>query len=101
MAWYLTLVNGRNFLLDFDDKIGRYGFHQAVLVQGTDLAEAETNAIGVVKSDEVLQQLVKNERSDPPMLFLHSYQELDDFDLPPPPEGRTYYPEKSWWQFWR
>jgi hypothetical protein len=101
MAWYLASINGRNFLLDFDGKIARYGFYQAVLVQGADLAEAETNAIGFVKSDEELQQLVKNERTDPPMLFLDSYQELDQSELPPPPKGRTYYPEKSWWQFWR
>lgn len=101
MGWYLTLINGRNFRLDFDGKVGRYGFYQTVLVQAADLAEAETNAIAIVKGDEELQELVKNEQSDPPMLCMDSYQELDASEIPPAPEGRTYYPEKSWWQFWR
>jgi hypothetical protein len=101
MPAYRALIEGRNFLLDVEGKKARYGFYQTVFVRGSDPSEAEVNAIGIVKDDSELKLAVQNEANDPPMLFLDSLEELADSDLPPNENGRTYYMEKHWWQFWR
>ncbi len=100
MLTYRALVEGRNFLLNVDGKTRRHGFYQTVYVQAADAKEAESNAIGAVKGDNGLKQMTLNEPGDPPMLHLDSLAEMEDSESTPAPNGRTYYVEKHWWQFW-
>jgi hypothetical protein len=101
MPAYRALIEGRNFVLDVEGRKGRYGFYQTVFVRGADPSEAEINAVGIVKGDSELKLATQNESNDPPMLYLDSLEELEASDLPPNENGRTYYVEKRWWQFWR
>jgi hypothetical protein len=101
MAAYRAMIEGRNFLLAIDGKVRRYGFYQTVFLECADQAEVEAAAIRVVKGDAELKQLAQNEQSDPPMLFLDSFNELDPTEPLPTARGRTYYVEKQWWQLWK
>ena len=101
MAAYRAMIEGRNFLLSLDGRQRRYGFYQTVFLECAEPSEVEARAIGAVKGDAELKQLALNEVADPPMLFLDSYQELDSTEPLPTAQGRTYYVEKHWWQFWK
>jgi len=101
MASFQAMIEGRNFLLGMDGKVRRYGFYQTVFLECADSSEVEAAAIRVVKGDAELKQLAQNEQSDPPMLILDSFEELDDAEPLHAATGRTYYVEKQWWQFWK
>ena len=100
MPSYRATIEGRNFLLNLEGRNRRLGFYQTVFVDGSDPAEAESNAIGVVKSDEELLQSAQNDPDDPPMLYLDSLEEVEGSGTSPTADGRTYFVEKRWWQFW-
>src|SRR5262245_33327193 len=101
MAAYRAMIEGRNFLLSMEGRPRRFGFYQTVFLECADASEVEAIAIGAVKNDAELTQLAQNDLADPPMLFLDSYEELDGPEPLPAEQGRTYYVEKSWWQFWK
>ena len=102
MPKYRALIEGRNFLLSFDGKVRRHGFYQTVHVESPDPAQAETDAIHIVKGNAELKQLTQNDVQDPPMLYLASLDEFEDSaELPANPKGRTYFAERQWWQFWK
>jgi len=101
VAKYRAIVEGRNFLLSIDGKVRRCGFYQTVFLDCADQSKIEASAIQVVRGDAELKQLVQNVQADPPMLFLDSFEELDDTEPLPTARGRSYYDEKRWWQFWK
>jgi hypothetical protein len=101
MSSYRALIEGRNFLIALDGKPRRLGFYQTVFVAAADPGEAEAAAIRAVKDDVELKEMAQNEAHDPPMLYLESLEQLDDSESLQVAEGRTYYVEKHWWQFWR
>jgi hypothetical protein len=101
MPAYRALIEGRNFLLALDGKTRRHGFYQTVFVQTADPAEAEATALRVVKDDAELKHMAQNHAHDPPMLYVDAICELECSDPLPEAKRRTYYIEKSWWQFWK
>jgi hypothetical protein len=101
MPKYRAMIEGRNFLLNLEGRTRRFGFYQTVFVESAGPDEAEADAIAHVRADTELQQMARNERSDPPMLYLDALYELEGAEPLPSREGRTYYVEKKWWQFWR
>ena len=101
MATYRALIEGRNFLLNQDGKVARHGFYQTVFVGAADPATAESEALNKVRSDETLKAQTRNSPDDPPMLYVESLDELEGGEVSDNPRGRTYYPEKQWWQFWK
>ena len=102
MPTYRAIINGRNFPLEVDGKVRRFGFFQTVFVEAADPAQAELAAIGMVKANAELGKSVRNGQVDPPSLHLDNLSEVAPSDVPLlQPQGRTLYPEKQWWQFWR
>jgi hypothetical protein len=102
MPKYRATINGRNFLLEVDGKVGRFGFFQTVFVDATDPTQAEFDAVRIIKTNAELQSSVKNRQADPPSLHLEHLVEVAPSEVPSlQPQGRTLYPEKRWWQFWR
>jgi hypothetical protein len=95
------MIEGRNFLMNLEGRTRRFGFYQTVFVESANPDAAELDAIAHVRADAELQRGVQNESDDPPMLFLDALYELEDSGPPRSSEGRTYYIEKKWWQFWR
>ena len=101
MPAYRALVVGRNFLLALDGKPRRHGFYQTVFVQSSDPAEAEAAALRAVKDDTELKRMAQNAAGGPPMLYVDALYELEGSDPLPETKGRTYYIDKSWWEFWK
>ena len=100
MKKYQAAINGRNFLIDINGRQMKHGFYQTVCVECEQIDEVEDLAIAIVRDQPDLQEMVENETSDPPMLYLEEAWEVDDFDLPKGKTGRGFYVEKKWWQFW-
>jgi hypothetical protein len=101
MPAYRALIEGRNFLLALDGATRRHGFYQTVFVQSADPVEAEATALQTVKDDAELKRMAQNQAHDPPMLYVDALFELEGSEALPEAKGRTYYIEKSWWQFWK
>lgn len=102
MRRYRTIVEGRNFVLNFDGVTARHGFFQTVFVEAADRAQAEIAAVAHVRGDEDLRAMTLNAADDPPMLYLDSILELPAGEpMPKQPRGRSFFPAKKWWQFWR
>jgi hypothetical protein len=102
MPTYRVLINRRNFLLTIDGHRRLHGFYQTVFLEAPDPDAAEKEAIGLVEANQDLQTMVLNDRTDPPMLHIDRLEEIAASSRPAAqPTGRTYYPEKLWWQFWK
>src|SRR5262245_12359724 len=100
MPKFRALIEGRNFLLRVAGKTARHGFYQTVFVEAPDPHAAELEALQVVRDDVDLKAQIHNPATDPPRLALESISAIDDGSAMPTPTGRTYFREKSWWQFW-
>ena len=100
MPSYRCLINGRNFLLDFDGKARKMGFYKSVYVESADTKAAELDAVEFIRSGE-LRGRVLNSLEDPPMIFVEEIDELESSGLEHNTSGHTFYKEKKWWQFWK
>src|SRR5436305_14868743 len=79
MGKYKVLLRGQNFLLDMDGDVQKLGFYTTLFVEGDDRCTAEQNAISSLRDDPELQDIVRNESSDAPMLFVEQTEEMDSF----------------------
>lgn len=102
MKRYRLLMHGRNFLLDRDGKIGRYGFYQNFFLEARDLDQARRLVASKIWHDKELTGLILNPANDPPEINLETYWELDHFDYVGKhlTTDRTFYKDKRWWRFW-
>ena len=96
-------MNGQNFLINLNGKTSKYGFYQNLFIVSEDLKSAEILGIEKIQQDKDLQEITKNIKEDPPMIFLDSYNEVEEIteENKSLEKGRTYYLEKKWWQFWK
>ncbi|MCA1765301.1 MAG: hypothetical protein LC633_03480 [Desulfobulbaceae bacterium] len=103
MKKYRLLMHGRNFLLNRDGEIGRYGFYQNFFLESPDLNQAKRLVTSMIRLDKKLTEVTLNKVSDPPRINLETYWELDSFDYVGNHlnTDRTLYKEKKWWQFWK
>jgi hypothetical protein len=96
MPTYRTIIHGRNFIFEVEGKRQRHGFYQTVFVEAADVAEAELNAIRIVKESSDLKDLVKNDHADPPMLYLDEIAEIASSEAPSlQAQGRSLYSEAN------
>jgi hypothetical protein len=99
---YLLLINGRNFLIERNGRLRKYGFFQNLCIQAPDRESAEAMATEKIRQSDVLIRDTRNDNDDPPMILVTSITEVD----PSAPGGagesdRVFYREKRWWQFWK
>jgi hypothetical protein len=99
---YLLLINGRNFLIERNGRLRKYGFFQNLYVQAPDRKSAEAMATETIRQSDVLIKDARNDDDDPPMILVTSITEV----APSAPGGagdtdRVFYAEKRWWQFWK
>ncbi len=96
MKKYKVLIRGENFLLNRDGKDQKLGFYTTAFVEGQDEAEAEKQAIALVRGDQEFGKGVLNEKADSPMMFVEEIEELASFDgLYLPRSGFSFYSEEE------
>jgi hypothetical protein len=80
MSKYRVLINGENFLLNFDGQLQKLGFYVTRVVDARNPDEAELAAVNLVREDAHLKGNVLNERDDPPTLFADEIEEIEKSD---------------------
>jgi hypothetical protein len=94
MGKYKVLVRGQNFLLKVDGKVQKLGFYTTRFVEGDGTREAEQRAISSLRQDPELCDIVLNEPSEAPALFVEQIDEVDSFaGLDLPGTGLSFYRE--------
>jgi hypothetical protein len=78
MSKYRVLLNGENFLLNFDGQLQKLGFYVTRVVVAQNPDEAELAAVNLVREDSQLKDNVLNERDDPPMLYAEEVEEIEE-----------------------
>jgi hypothetical protein len=95
MKKYSVMLEGRDFLLEIGGSVKKYGFFTTRYVEAENPEEAEMKAVQLVRTDQSLQQAVRNEGSSP-AIHLSSFLELRSFDgVRPPGRGYSFFPEDS------
>ncbi|HEX8141441.1 MAG TPA: hypothetical protein VF553_02530 [Pyrinomonadaceae bacterium] len=80
MSKYRVMINGENFLLNYDGQPQKLGFYVSRIVDAGSPEEAEYAAVDLVRSDSWLKSNVLNEIEDPPMLYADEIEEIVEFD---------------------
>jgi ribosomal protein S27AE len=95
MKKYRVMLEGRNFLLDIEGSVKKYGFFTTRYVEAEDFQQAEMKAMQLIREDQVLKTATKNESSKP-MIYLESITELESFEgLHLPGTGYSFFPDES------
>jgi hypothetical protein len=93
---YRVFIRGENFLLKVDGTAGKVGFYTTRFVEARNDSEAEDTAVSTLRNDSSLRDIVLNEKSDPPMLFVEEIDELISFDgLTLPGTGLAFFAEEA------
>jgi len=88
------MLEGKNFLLNIEGATRKYGFYTTRYVEANDPEDAELKAVQLIRDDSQFSDTVKNEQSDPPMIYLDSLDEVTSFErVKLPGAGYTFYPD--------
>jgi len=94
MPKFVFVINGQNFKMKFEGNIQKVGFYTTRRVENDDIDAAERLALDSIRTE--LEDLVLNDRNDPPMMYIESIYEVESFeDYPVPGEGATWYVEND------
>jgi hypothetical protein len=99
MQKYQAFLNGTNFWLKDSGKIKSFGYYQTIYVEAEDTEEAEDKAIDI--SIMGLREKIQNPDSEPLVVQVSKVIPVQQFPEGEINEGRTFYIEKKWWQFWK
>jgi hypothetical protein len=93
---YLVLVHGRNFRLAWQERRRSVtkitGFYTTRCVVAADPADAERQAIELIRTDSKLRRSVRNSSTDPPLMFVNEIREVDSFaPLRAPGSGYAFF----------
>ena len=95
MPHYRVKLEGKNFRLPLEGKVMKLGFLTTRLVESRDEAQAELDAVQLIRKNEALAGVL-NERSDPPMIYCEDIEEIEPFDAASVvQQGLIFYPEDS------
>lgn len=96
MKKYRVMVRGQNLLADVDGVRQRFGFYTNVFVEAVAPADAESQAIEVVRKDFILQDLTLNALDDPLKLSVDKILEVESVDVKRlSRSGLSLYPENA------
>jgi hypothetical protein len=89
---YIVLLEGRNFIFDYEGKPTRFGFSTTRHVEAANPEEAARLAIQDVRGDDRLNASLLNDPSDPPRVTTTRTVEVESFDSDPNPDlGYIFY----------
>lgn len=90
MRKYRVLINGENFLLNFDGRVQKMGFYTNRFVEADNPEDAEQVAIEMMRREDKLKQIVLNDQNDPPKLFVEEIAEVEQLETQ---QGLSFYSE--------
>ena len=95
MKKYSVMLEGRNFLLDIEGSVKKYGFFTTRYVEAENPEQAEIKAVQLIKEDRSLKMAAKNEGLKP-MIYLDSITELMSFEgVRLPGTGYSFFPDDA------
>lgn len=94
MPKYTFIKNGENFKIYLEGKIRRTGYCTTRKIEEKDIEAAELLTLDSIRAE--WNELVLNNRSDPPMLLVDNIYEVEGFESElVPGKGPTWYDEKD------
>ena len=96
MSRFRVLINGRNFLLNFEGEARRVGFYATRTVEAATTDEAEFAAVELLRRDALLHETTLNEQTDPPMMYVEEITEVSHVQKDEEANaGFTFYQESK------
>lgn len=97
---YTVIVGGRGCLMEVDSVVRKLGFYTTRYVWAADSADAGQKALRLVHNELQKEELLLNDASSPPSLFIDEIHELDFFAklrtlFRGSGRGATWYPEEG------
>jgi len=95
MKRFKVKLHGKNFLLNFDGELKKFGFYATKFVKAENPQEAEKMAIILIRQNPNLRDTVLNENADRPTINLEEIEEVNflKFFAKKSTTGFTFYPE--------
>ena len=75
---YKVLLNGQNLLAEVEGSLQYLGFYTTRTVEAGTETEAKSLAIALIRQDNKLLQMMRNEADDPPTFAVEEIVELVD-----------------------
>jgi hypothetical protein len=95
MPHYRVHLNGKNFWIVMDGRLMKLAFLTSRLVDSNDESQAELDAVQLIREHPSLST-VKNDRSDPPMIYCEGIEKVDLFDSASVvQQGLVFYPDEA------
>lgn len=94
MNKYNVTVEGSNFLINIEKIDQKYGFFTTRFINAENSLSAEKKALDYIRNE--LKDIVLNEQSDPPMMFLDKIEKAETFgDQKTPGSGFTWFKDED------
>jgi hypothetical protein len=95
MKRFEVKLHGKNFLLNLDGELKKFGFYATKFVKAENPQEAEKIAIILIRQNPNLRDTVLNENADRPTINLEEIKEINflKFFAKKSTTGFTFYPE--------
>jgi hypothetical protein len=95
MKRFEVKLHGKNFLLNLDGDLKKFGFYATKFVKAENPQEAEKMAIILIHQNPNLRDTVFNENADRPTINLKEIKEVNPlkFFVKKSTTGFTFYPE--------
>jgi len=91
---YNVTIEGSNFLINIEKINQKYGFFTTRFINAENSSSAEKKALDYIRSE--LKDIVLNEQSDPPMMFLDKIEKVETFgDQKTPVSGFTWFKDED------
>jgi hypothetical protein len=104
MNKYQILMHVEDIFLLFDGKPKLMGYYQTLKVEAESPAQAELQAVEKIRNDEEIKAIwIQERQKTSPRITAEEINAVDEFDeeIRRDMTGRTFYPVKQWWQFWK
>jgi hypothetical protein len=95
MRYFRALVLGEHFQLDWEGSIRYIGFYVTRFVTEETEEEAVKSAIAAVSSEDKLEGLILNAKTDPPRLVVDELEEVLEEDVPEILPGYVFFREEE------
>ncbi len=95
MRYFRALVLGEHFQLDWGGSIRYIGFYVTRFVAEETEEEAVKSAIAAVSSEDKLEGLILNAKTDPPRLVVDELEEVLEEDVPESLPGYVFFREEE------